>query len=503
MLQAKWRAAYLLATLALTVAALSPKPGVTWDEPTYVAQGVQYVGWVRRFLTGHADADDPVWRAARPDHPPLGKLAYGLAAVSPPASISALSAARVVAALLFALLVWLTTYAAHRAFGERVAWLAGGGVLLTPQVLAHAQFAALDLPVTVTWVAAAAVSLAGPTNWRGAISIGFLWALALLTKVNGVFLAGPLFGWGLKQRRMRWREVPALAATAAVTFWIGWPWLWNDVLPRVSAYVLDKQVRWTVPTFYLGHVYNEAYPPWHYPLVLTAATLPLAVFAGVLVGGFVLARERPPAAAWVALHIAFTLGLACLPGVPRYDGTRLFLPAFPFLAIIAAVGLERLLLRIASVPALGTPVAALTLMLAVSSAVYGIARSGPCLLSAFSPLVGGLAGAKRLGLETTFWGDAVTPELLSRVPAGARVGVVPLGIEYVRAVQSAGLLHQSAVPAGEDRCDVVIVVARRSMVPDEFLQRFADSPVIAETKRDGVVLASLLPCRDSTSISPR
>jgi 4-amino-4-deoxy-L-arabinose transferase-like glycosyltransferase len=483
---------YVLAIVALALAALSPRPGLTWDEPGYVAQGVQYVDWLRRALTSGAGPEDPVWAAAHPDHPPLGKLVYGVAAGSRPERVSALTAARLASALLFAVLVGLTAYVTYRCCGQMAGWLAGGSLLLTPQVLAHAQLAALDLPVTVAWLAVAVICLIGPTGWRGATLVGVLWGIALLIKVNGIFLAGPIFIGGLISRRMRWREVPAVLASAALTLWIGWPWLWTQTGPRLEAYLLDKQVRWIVPTFYLGHVYNEAYPPWHYPLVLTVATLPLAALVGIIVGTPSLAREQPRLARWVGLHLLFTLGLACLPGVPRYDGTRLFLPAFPFLAIVAGIGLERLLRHVASFRRLGWAGAWAVLVLITGSAVFGLGSASPCLLSAFSPLIGGLRGAERAGLETTFWGDAVTPELLGAIPPGALVGAAPMGIEYVRALRDAGMLPDEAVPAGEDRCDVLIVLGRKGMLKGEFLRRFETSPALAETRRGGVTLAKLL-----------
>jgi len=489
----RWYGSYILAGIALLVVTVSPKPGVTWDEPGYLAQGQQYADWLRRVITAGAGPNDPLWVNVYPDHPPLAKLVYGLAAAIRPASVPALSAARAASALLFAVLVGLTAFAAKRCFGPLAGWLAGGCLLLTPQVLAHAQLAALDLPITLAWMAAAVLSLTGPVGWPGASLLGVLWGAALLTKVNGVFLAGPLFAWGLITRRLRWIEAPVVIILAAVTVWDGWPWLQHDTFAHLSAYLLDKQVRWIVPTFYMGHVYNESYPPWHYPLVLTLATLPLAVVVGLAIGTYDLVRERPRASLWLALHLSFTLGLACLPGVPRYDGARLFLPAFPFIAVIAGAGLARLLAAIAANQRLGMRAAAAVTVVAAASAVLALRTAAPCLLSAYSPLVGGLEGAARLGLETTFWGDAITPELLGAVPRGASVGAIPLGIEYMRAVQDAGLLPPGARPVPEDRSDVLIILGRKGMMSDGLRHRYETSATLAETRRGGVALAKLVP----------
>ena len=482
----------MLAAIAFLVATLSPQPGVTWDEPSYVAQGARLVNWLGRAVTLDASADDVFWTGAQPDHPPFGKLAYGLATAMRPRDTSELTAARAAAAFLFAVLVWLTTYAADAAFGERTSWFAGAGLILMPQVLAHSQLAGVDLPMAVTWVAAATVSLLGPKGWRGAALLGFLWGLALLTKFNGILLAAPLLAWGFASERLRWADVPVLFAVAAATFFAGWPWLWNDPLGRGMAYVLEKQGRWIVPTLYMGEVYDKAYPPWHYPLVLTAITVPVTVLIGTVAGVWTLARRRAAPGVWIALHLLFTLGFACAPGVPRYDGTRLFLSAFPFLAIVAAVGVERLVRFGVSFGTRGTLATATLLTVAVGSAVWSMYQVSPCLLSAYSPIVGGLNGAERRGFEATFWGDAITPELLKNIPRGARVGVLPMGVDYARALHDYRLLPTDVAAAPEDRCDVLVILGRKSMLGDQWTQRLQTSASIAETRRDGVVLARIV-----------
>jgi Dolichyl-phosphate-mannose-protein mannosyltransferase len=215
-------------------------PGITWDEPGYIAQGMRMVDWISRAARLQAGGEDPIWIGAHPDHPPLGKLAYGVLAAARPPSWSTVAAARAGAAVLFVILVWLTVHAARHAFDERVAWFAGGSLILTPPVLAHAQLAGLDLPMAVTWLAAAVMSLRASPGWRNAALLGILWGLALLTKFNAVLLAPPLLAWGFASGRLRWRDVPLIVATAALTFCIGWPWLWHDTLARASTYVMEK-----------------------------------------------------------------------------------------------------------------------------------------------------------------------------------------------------------------------------------------------------------------------
>ncbi len=60
---------------------------------------------------------------------------------------------------------------------------------------------------------------------------------------------------------------------------------------------------------------------------------------------------------------------------------------------------------------------------------YGVLAFHPFGLSYYNLLVGGLAGADRLGLERTYWGDAVDPvlldELARRVEPGQTAALAP------------------------------------------------------------------------------
>src|SRR5581483_1472399 len=51
---------------------------------------------------------------------------------------------------------------------------------------------------------------------------------------------------------------------------------------------------------------------------------------------------------------------------------------------------------------------------------YGVVAMHPLGLSYYNLLVGGLPGAERLGLELTYWGDAVDRELQTRLAKLAR-----------------------------------------------------------------------------------
>src|SRR5205823_940928 len=102
---------------------------------------------------------------------------------------------------------------------------------------------------------------------------------------------------------------------------------------------------------------------------------------------------------------AFLMALRALPHTPGHDGVRQFLPAFGMLALLAGLGAESLRRR------LGAWGQSLILFVVVEGAL-SVGLMMPVPLSYYSPLVGGLPGATRLGMEPTYYWDALQPEIL-------------------------------------------------------------------------------------------
>jgi hypothetical protein len=110
--------------------------------------------------------------------------------------------------------------------------------------------------------------------------------------------------------------------------------------------------------------------------------------------------------------------------IPVYDGERLFLIVFPLWAILIGRGFGLIWERLHGHR---WPRAALACFLLVQG--YGLLALHPFQLSYYNAFVGGLPGAERLGLELTFWGDAVDhvllDDLVRTVPADTTVALVP------------------------------------------------------------------------------
>jgi 4-amino-4-deoxy-L-arabinose transferase-like glycosyltransferase len=102
----------------------------------------------------------------------------------------------------------------------------------------------------------------------------------------------------------------------------------------------------------------------------------------------------------------FLLILRALPHTPGHDGVRQFLPAFGCLALVAGLGAVCLIHRNGR---WGRAIVAAGL----AEGIISVALFMPVPLSYFSPAVGGLPGAVALGMEPTYYWDALTDDAIT------------------------------------------------------------------------------------------
>jgi len=219
-----------------------------------------------------------------------------------------------------------------------------------------------------------------------------------------------------------------------------------------------------VPVLYMGEVFPDG-PPWHYAAVMTALTTPvgilMAAFGGIV--GWIRQKAEAPYFIFLVWNIVFWLVLFAFAGKP-YDGVRLFLCIFPFIAMLAAAGLSWAWRRLS---AAGMPpwVLGAGLFLFIASQGAGLFLYGPLGLSYYNALAGGLPGAVRKGFDVTFWGEGSGPEItdyLNRTaPDGARVAAFPMGALYVNNIRAFALLRMDLAPVNEwDDWDYLVLANR-------------------------------------------
>ena len=286
----------------------------------------------------------------------------------------------------------------------------------------------------------------------------------------GLLLAWPLLAYGVYRWRAKLLpvalELPwvAVAATPLICVALNPTW-WHETLPELANFFdlnVDRQGHLpAIGIFYLGARYTYALP-WHNAFVLMGLTIPFGTLLLGLVGSFAAVwtyvgrrggegeigrggeqpnpfsrrekvaegRTRVPDARtagknphsnplpagegagtvprtlplyWLVNALALCV-FRMLP-TPGHDGVRLFLPTFVFWSALAGVGGWSLARSLARRGVPGRAVWPILLLLGPVWSAVDWLRSHPYELSYYNV---GLHRAAALGMETTYWYDAVT-----------------------------------------------------------------------------------------------
>jgi hypothetical protein len=249
---------------------------------------------------------------------------------------------------------------------------------------------------------------------------------------------------------------------------------------------------------------------------MTALTLPLPVLLVSLLGGLRLgaplatrlfsrlsiwlpAIPAPAARLGVlaALMVVTQLGAVSLPNVPMYGGVKLFLPAFPFIAVLAGLGfgpLEGERVR-AALPRWVLPLTAAVVLL---PGIAGIAAYRGAWLSYYTEYIGGLRGATEAGLERQYY-DLAYPELAQALrqalPSGGRVAVLPNPKEYVPYFarwEKSGELPRGIRLVPPEQAEVVVLTHERRWASyPELMARYRTRRVLSRLERASVPLFTM------------
>jgi 4-amino-4-deoxy-L-arabinose transferase-like glycosyltransferase len=388
--------------------------GLTWDEGVYFRAGSSYLSWFRHPSLNTLDS---VW-IENHEHPPAHKVVAGFTEwlFHDVLQISDRITGYRVSSLVFAgLTVWSLYWLTLSLFGRAEAVLASLILFLLPRVFYDGHLLTLDLSAMALWTCLTAVVWQG---WKQqaelSVRLGLFAGLALLAKINAPFALFSRYALFLKQYWLSERtSVPqriivaremklagVVFMTSVVVFVAGWPWLWTRPLPRILEFIQFHRQHWLVPVAYLGNIYSV--PPWHYPYVLLFFTTPAILFVLLCVGTILLGLKWREDRAFFVLVNMFIPILLVQMSQAKYNGVRLFLPSFPFIAIIAAVAVVT---TCRTIKAHGTSQGVL---LAGSAALvlylgHQNRRYYPYTDSYFSEWIGGIKGADKIGSEVQYW----------------------------------------------------------------------------------------------------
>ncbi len=455
-----WFAALLITLLVTSALSASHRQtGYVRDEGIYFEASRSYAAWVDLLLQEPSKAMQRKVRdrhfAPDHEHPDLMKTLGGVSARwlgSSPATDSRPAkrgrmpegaAMRLPAQLMAGIATGLLFLAGFRRAGILAGLLASGAFILLPRVWFNAGLHAFDVPVAAAILAVVLAYRRAQGSILWGLATGVLLGVAIAVKHNALFV-GPLLalhhGLQLALDRFRhgrsappstWVPLPlvSMMVLAPLVAWACWPWMWADTATRLTEYVaFHSQHSWYNMEF-LGVNHNQPPMPWSYPWVMTFATVPAVLLVmgllGLLIQGRVdvhapvvaeprgsFWRPRPNAlpardALLYGLFAVFPIALISLPSTPIFGGTKHWITAYPFLALLGVEAWSRLW-RLAEIPAAHRrwmqPVL-LALMLTPGAIAI---RDAPTLgLSQYAPLVGGPRGAAQLGLGRGFWGHAI------------------------------------------------------------------------------------------------
>jgi len=512
---------------------LAEAPGLTLDEGFNVAMGVYLVRSLEQDGLGslHPDTVKDVYGSSdyNADHPPLGRWALGFVheALERNSKLPFSEFdARPAAGIAYALTVLVCGWFVQKWYGPLAGTIAAVSMAVLPRQFAHAHLASLETFIGLTYAICVFVTAdrcrprEGSSGWRAFTVAGVLFGLALLTKIQAVFL-GPAVGlWALWQWKLK--AVPRVALFGVVgllVFFVGWPWLWLDPLGHLKEYFARTTERSELYCYYWGERWKDWEVPWHYPSVIFTLTVPIGIHLLTLTGIFGnrhlnVAVEsahqgadapRSPGRLSIDPRVQLVLWaffvpmvVFAIPGIRVYDGERLFGVVYPLWAALAGVGAAVVLHR-GSQRRLKIAMATLLIFQTLGHFVMN-----PFQLSYYNFLVGGPTGADRLGFERTYWMEQLTEsfqrEIVSQVPRGSRIDVAPVLhpvylphlLSQSPILQEAGITLEAYDDKKSGGSKYVLLFHRRADPWESLDLPPEGTKVLAEVRRAAVPLATLM-----------
>ena len=418
--------------------------GFTRDEGYYFKAAREYAGWwgvlfSSRFFDAFTAAEIAKHFSYNTEHPPLVKLCQGITyyVFSEWLGVASPSNGFRITGFLFGGFSVVATFLLGRELvSTRVGILAALFVAVMPRYFYDAHLANFDVPITAMWTFSLYVyvrALRAPQNVavRRALGCGVVFGLALATKLNALFLPfvfvllwlveppdplaprlrrAPMGGTDVQLPR-----IPIVLVSCAVigplVFIATWPHLWHDTFLRIGQYIGFHMHHEHYPAMYFGELLTKPPFPWHFPVVMTALTVPAPMVAlGTL--GFVVAlvrfvRRRTIADGALLIGVVLPIFLIAMPTTPIFGGVKHWYNALPALAILAASSFfaSTTLFRGAARTAATAALAALVL----APGVLGIVHSHPNGIGYYNELAGGFRGGAELGMQRGFWGGLAYP----------------------------------------------------------------------------------------------
>ncbi len=400
----------------LTLIATSQMLPLTWDEGESIDRAKKISTWFQdaKPLSREAIREHWIFTTQIEGHP----AGYGIVIAAGHAATKSFlppkTAYRFGPMFLFAVAAAAVFWRMEKTIGTQPAVAAVAAMLLLPRLFAHVHIAACDSTLTACWLLAWAFfdlkTLRGTTIW------GMMLGLTLSAKFTGWVAIVPFFlsvfvlkdEIPLSKRLLRFT---CGLGVALVTFFVLNPPLWLEpIYGFLQFFTLNANRKsFNISTLFLGRMYNLDHPlPWYNTVVWTAITIPLGFLMLLLYGiGNALYRakdsRRLQTVMFASLHALSLLVVRAIPGTPPHDGTRLFITAFAFLAILIGIGAE----AFGAVRFRRLRIGLCAVVLIYGIGLFNLYWYAPQWLSYYNAAIGGLSGAARAGMEPTYYWDSL------------------------------------------------------------------------------------------------
>ena len=457
--------------------------GLTDDVDYYMKAAIKYSDWIINTcgkilhgdFTGFSQREIDSYWVENHEHPPFAKLVMGFSHMIFTRLLGItnnINGIRLGIVILVSLLGFVLCYTVYKYVGFIAAISSSLLLLFMPRFFFHSHAETLDAAVASTYFFSFSAYLLSRNSLRWSIIAGIVFGFALSTKLNAPFFyAAILAYWGVKNiddfkyikgEGIKFPKIEIaliiMPILGLLVFYLLWPWIWNDTLKRLNDYMGFHLKHYGIYFYYFGHIYEKPFAPWHAPFVMTLITTPpltiIAAISGIILTCITLFKvyrryttnidSRQVVFYELVLINAFiTIGTVAFPNVPKYGGVKLFLPFFPFLAILSGIGIQGLYEYITKKIKTGIidgifqryALTAITILIFAIPAIYSTFKIHPYHLSYYNAFIGGLQGALKAGMERQYY-DIFYTDLVRwfnrNLPKDAKVTFLPNNKEYIR-----------------------------------------------------------------------
>lgn len=471
--------------------------GITWDEPIYLQKAVAVEKNFKETLVLFAKGewnrafqrfwDDPVW-AWHPEIPQLPRVLQGITGFFSSWMLGEPWAQRAASALAWCV-AWVTVVIlAWRFWGEKGMWFSACAYLGMPRLVGHGTIAASESTLIATWFLTAYFFYKAWKKETSVAWVGLAWGLALASKFQAVVLLPILSAWSFLYAP--WRAVRLFTIAFPIglgTACLVQPYYWTEPIKKFHYLWIFYTQHFPIPLWYLQERYS-GHAPWHYAWIMCFAITPLPIVLAAL-GGLSRAifslKEKWTFVAALALS---PLILMMLPQAATYDGERLFVMALPAWALLAGGCSAEIFQKY------GWKLNSIIKGIAVFAVAGMWVWTHPFYLAYYGGVVGGPKGALKLGLESSYWLDALTPWFLKqmneKLPPGARVQCVSVQLDVLKYAQDRGWLRRDlSFTADAKDATYLLIYRRQGFISDEAYQNY---PPLLEVRYRGISLVKLV-----------